>query len=121
MTNMVSAAELNNDEEYQDIKEDITTECSGYGKVVSLVIPRAKDGYPQSNEGLIFVEFYDAAMARTCAIALSGRKFDSRIVIVDYVSVVLYDQCLFCMSDSVMLFLAVFVQTNTARSTDLSQ
>ena len=62
----------------------------GDGKVVSLVIPRAKDGYPQSNEGLIFAEFYEASMARTCAIALSGRKFDSRIVMVDYVSLVSY-------------------------------
>lgn len=83
---MVTPAELNDDEEYTDIKEDITSECSGYGKVISLVIPRVKDGYPASNEGLIFVEFYEASMARTCAIALSGRKFDSRIVIVDYVS-----------------------------------
>jgi splicing factor U2AF 65 kDa subunit len=86
MTNMVTAAELNDDAEYFDIKEDVSTECSEYGKVLTVIIPRVKEGYPPSNEGLIFVEFQEAAMARTCAIALSGRKFDSRVVIVDYVS-----------------------------------
>lgn len=86
MTNMVTAAELNDDAEYFDIKEDVSTECSEYGQVLTVIIPRVKEGYPPSNEGLIFVEFQEASMARTCAIALSGRKFDSRVVIVDYVS-----------------------------------
>ena len=85
MTNMVTAAELNDDTEYFDIREDVSSECSEYGQVLSVIIPRTKEGFPSSSEGLIFVEFLDASMARTCAIALSGRKFDSRIVIVDYV------------------------------------
>ena len=87
LTNMVTAAELNDDSEYFDIKEDVSTECSGYGQVLTVIIPRVKEGYPPSTEGFIFVEFQDASMARTCAIALSGRKFDARVVIVDYVSV----------------------------------
>lgn len=86
MTNMVTPAELNDDKEYFDIKEDVSQECSDYGRVLSVVIPRMKDGFPPSSEGLIFVEFQDANLARTCAISLSGRKFDSRVVIVDYVS-----------------------------------
>ena len=88
MTNMVTAALLNDDTEYFDIKEDVTSECSEYGQVRSVIIPRTKDGNSPSSEGLIFVEFQDPLMARTCAIALSGRKFDSRVVIVDYVSIV---------------------------------
>ena len=87
MTNMVTAAELNDDTEYFDIREDVSTECSEYGQVLSVIIPRTKEGFPSSSEGLIFVEFQDAAMARTCAIALSGKKVDSRTVIVDYVRI----------------------------------
>lgn len=86
MANMVTAAELNDDAEYDDIKDDILSECAAYGKVLIVVIPRIKDGFSPSSEGLIFVEFREASVARTCAIALSGRKFGSRIVIVDYVS-----------------------------------
>ena len=79
---------------------------------MSLVTPRAKNDYPQSNEGLIFVEFYEASMARTCAIALSGRKFDSRIVIVDYVSLVLYVQCMSRVTESVWLLVAMVRSDN---------
>jgi splicing factor U2AF subunit len=42
MSNMVSAAELEDDEEYNDLKEDVEEECKRFGTVVSMIIPRPK-------------------------------------------------------------------------------
>ena len=91
MANMVTTEELNDDAEYYDIKEDVKSECETYGQVLNVIIPRMKDGFSQSSEGLIFVEFRDALQAKKCAIALSGRKFGLRVVIVDYVSIHQHD------------------------------
>ena len=44
MLNMVVSHELTNDQEYEDIQEDVRDECSRYGHVVSLEIPRPIQG-----------------------------------------------------------------------------
>lgn len=36
LTNVVSAEELRNDEEYEDIVEDMRTECGKFGKYIAL-------------------------------------------------------------------------------------
>lgn len=42
---MVSVDELNDDEEYNDLKEDVEEECKRFGTVVALEIPRLKVCY----------------------------------------------------------------------------
>lgn len=87
LKNMVSAAELQDDGEHADIIDDVRTECAQYGgpgAVTSVLIPRAKEGYPVAAEGSVFVSFSDSSVARTAAMALSGRKFGNNIVSVDY-------------------------------------
>lgn len=37
---MVSVDELKDNEEFEDLKEDVEEECTRFGKVVSMVIPR---------------------------------------------------------------------------------
>ena len=44
LMNMVTPEELVDDEEYEDILEDIQTECSKYGQVRSIEVPRPIDG-----------------------------------------------------------------------------
>lgn len=44
LLNMVSPDELIDDEEYEEILEDIREECSKYGTVKSIEIPRPLDG-----------------------------------------------------------------------------
>jgi RNA recognition motif-containing protein len=54
-----------------------------------------KEGYPASAEGYIFVEFANIDGARAAALALNGRKFDNKTVIVQFVSVKFYYCSLF--------------------------
>ena len=47
LQNMVTAEELTNDEEYEEIEEDIREECEKYGAVLTFVLPRPpKAGEP---------------------------------------------------------------------------
>ena len=84
LTSLVTREELIDVSEYEDIVDDVRHECSQYGTVVNVIIPRTIDGYPQECEGSVYVEFATTDMAKTAAIALSGRKFADRTVIVDY-------------------------------------
>lgn len=83
---MVTKEEVDDDGECDEIRQDVKEECSSHGEVLSVVIPREKDGFAQAGAGNIYVEFRDPLMAERAALALFGRKFAERIVIVEYVS-----------------------------------
>ena len=83
---MVTKDEVDNDEECEEIRQDVKEECSSHGEVLCVVIPREKDGFAQAGAGNIYVEFRDAQMAERAALALYGRKFAEKVVIVEYVS-----------------------------------
>ncbi len=86
LSNMVTAEDLRVDSEYEDIREDVRLECAEHGQVLRVFIPRVRDGFSPAIEGLIFVEFYSAGMAKSAAMVLNGRKFADKIVVVNYVS-----------------------------------
>lgn len=44
LLNMVTPEELEDEEEYADIVDDIKSECERFGRVVSIVLPRPRDG-----------------------------------------------------------------------------
>ncbi|TMW55104.1 hypothetical protein Poli38472_013866 [Pythium oligandrum] len=83
LLNMVTADELEDDEEYNDILDDIKTECERFGPVLSLVIPRPRDGY-HTAVGKVFVEFADIASAQGASQELHGRGFANRTVSVEF-------------------------------------
>lgn len=90
LMNMVEPNELLDDEEYEDILEDIRDECSKYGKVNSIVIPRpSKDQQGDTDHqvpglGKVFVEFDSATEAQRAQRNLSGRRFANRLVATSY-------------------------------------
>ncbi len=83
---MVTANDLQDDAEYSDICADVNEECDQYGRVLSVIIPRTREGYSKSSEGSIFVQFADVSMAQKALNVLSGRKFQDRVVVAQYVS-----------------------------------
>merc|ERR1712142_2152 len=52
LMNMVTVDELKDDEEYEDILEDVREECSKLGNLVSLEIPRPRQGVGEGQEGV---------------------------------------------------------------------
>ncbi|KAG7400568.1 hypothetical protein PHYBOEH_005091 [Phytophthora boehmeriae] len=83
LLNMVTPEELEDEEEYADILDDIKGECERFGAVASLLLPRPRDGV-QSAVGKVFIEFGDVQSAQSAATELHGRGFSNRTVAVEF-------------------------------------
>ncbi|XP_009629636.1 splicing factor U2af large subunit B [Nicotiana tomentosiformis] len=82
LTEVVSADELNDDEDYQDILEDMRTECGKFGSLVNVVIPRpSPNGEPTPGVGKVFLEYADVDSASKARQSLNGRKFGGNQVV----------------------------------------
>ncbi|KAJ2376616.1 hypothetical protein H4S02_007874 [Coemansia sp. RSA 2611] len=89
LLNMVTVSELVDDTEYADILEDVKDECSNYGKIASVVIPRpAPDGEDVKVPGLgkIFIEYEDVSAASVAVKELAGRQFSGHTVIATFIT-----------------------------------
>eukprot|EP00227_Mantoniella_beaufortii_P014480 CAMPEP_0197576146 /NCGR_PEP_ID=MMETSP1326-20131121/1271_1 /TAXON_ID=1155430 /ORGANISM="Genus nov. species nov., Strain RCC2288" /LENGTH=364 /DNA_ID=CAMNT_0043139007 /DNA_START=510 /DNA_END=1604 /DNA_ORIENTATION=- len=80
--NLVTEAELNDDEEYREVFLDLEAECSKCGTVEEMRIPRCS-----SDVGKVFVKFAGASEARAAIALMQGRMFDGRAVIATFVPV----------------------------------
>jgi len=86
LTDMVSAGELEDENEFRDIALDVRQECSASGTVLAVIMPRARDGYPADLQGNIYVEFTSAAEAHGAALALCGKKFSEKLINCDFIA-----------------------------------
>ncbi|RLL97050.1 hypothetical protein CFD26_103464 [Aspergillus turcosus] len=87
LLNMVTPEELLDNDDYEEICDDVREECSKYGKVLDLKIPRPSGGSRQSpGVGKIFVKFDTVESATNALKALAGRKFSDRTVVTTYFS-----------------------------------
>lgn len=84
LMNMVTPEELEDEEEYEDITEDVKEECGKYGIVKSIEIPRPIKGVEVPGVGKIFVEFNSIIDCRKAQQALTGRKFANRVVVTSF-------------------------------------
>ncbi|KAB5581069.1 hypothetical protein GE09DRAFT_1213499 [Coniochaeta sp. 2T2.1] len=85
LLNMVTPEELMDNDDYEEIKEDVQEECSKYGTVVELKIPRPS-GPSRSSAGVgkIFVKYDTPDAAQKALRALAGRKFADRTVVTTF-------------------------------------
>lgn len=102
LLNMVTAEELMDNEDYEgrfasipsiaaltgpEICEDVHEECSKYGKILEMKVPRPTGGSRQSpGVGKIYVKFERVEFATGALKALAGRKFADRTVVTTYYS-----------------------------------
>ncbi|KAK7702805.1 hypothetical protein SLS64_009415 [Diaporthe eres] len=85
LLNMVTPEELMDNDDYEEICDDVREECSKYGQIVEIKVPRPVGGSRQSaGVGKIYVK-YDTPESATKALkALAGRKFADRTVVTTY-------------------------------------
>lgn len=68
-----------------EICEDVREECSKFGTVLDIKVPRPVGGSRQSaGVGKIFVKFDTAESTTNALKALAGRKFADRTVVTTY-------------------------------------
>ncbi|XP_044469943.1 splicing factor U2af large subunit A isoform X2 [Mangifera indica] len=76
LTQVVTADELKDDEEYEDILEDMRTEGGKFGALVNVVIPRpSPNGELLPGVGKVFLEYADVDGASKARSGMNGRKF----------------------------------------------
>lgn len=70
-----------------EICEDVKEECSKYGRVLEMKVPRPTGGSRQSaGVGKIYVKYDTPESAGKALRALAGRKFADRTVVTTYFS-----------------------------------
>jgi len=95
LKNMVQVEELEIDEEYEEIQEDVKEECEKSGKVLSMKIPRPIKGKTDiPGLGKIFLEYSTIDEAKNARKELHGRIFADNTVEVSY-----YDEALYANND----------------------
>jgi splicing factor U2AF subunit len=87
LMNMVLPEDLEDEEEYEDILDDVKEECGKYGVVRSVEIPRPIKGVEVPGLGKIFIEFGSIADSQRAQQSLAGRKFAHRVVVTSYFDV----------------------------------
>ncbi|KAH7034971.1 uncharacterized protein B0I36DRAFT_317331 [Microdochium trichocladiopsis] len=85
LLNMVTPDELMDNDDYEEILEDVQEECSKFGNIVAIKIPRPTGGSRQSaGVGKIYVKYDSAASTKKALQALAGRKFADRTVVTTF-------------------------------------
>jgi splicing factor U2AF subunit len=96
LSNMTMPSELDDDEAYHELKEDVEEECSKHGTILSLEIPRSVDhGGLASNAaalGNIFIKFSTPDAAERARKATAGRNFNGNTVQAVFFPEELYNQ-----------------------------
>ncbi|CAO3646362.1 unnamed protein product [Cunninghamella blakesleeana] len=85
LMNMIVPEELEDDDEYQDIWEDIAEECAKFGAIIDMKIPRPKKDEVVPGCGKIFVRFEEKDQTMAALQALAGRKFSDRTVVASFI------------------------------------
>ncbi|KAI3928089.1 hypothetical protein MKW98_023690 [Papaver atlanticum] len=76
LTEVVTADELRDDGEYEEILEDMKDEGGKFGSLVSIIIPRPNASEEQTpGVGKVFLEYVDTTSSAKAKLALDGRKF----------------------------------------------
>ncbi|KAK4271521.1 hypothetical protein QN277_020207 [Acacia crassicarpa] len=88
LTEAITADQLQDDEEYGEILEDMRDECCKFGTLINVVIPRPKDGIDEASPGVgkVFLEYADTGASLAARNALNGRKFGGNVVSAFYYS-----------------------------------
>ncbi|CAE7782274.1 U2af50 [Symbiodinium microadriaticum] len=86
LSNMTTMEDLQDDDAYDELQEDVGDECNNYGTVKAIVIPRPLEGSPaKQNEmrgvGMIFVSFTSPEGATRSKAAVHGRTFNGQKVV----------------------------------------
>ncbi|KAL7107249.1 hypothetical protein ACP275_06G042400 [Erythranthe tilingii] len=82
LTEVVNPEELKDDNDYEDIVEDMRTECAKFGTLVNVIIPRPLlDGDMAAGVGKVFLEYTDTEGATKARQGLNGRKFGGNEVL----------------------------------------
>jgi hypothetical protein len=78
--NMISLKEIEDEDEYDDLYDDVMEECKNYGKVIQVKIPRPDSHEVVQGLGKVYVEYATRDGASFAKEHLEGKNFRGRKV-----------------------------------------
>ena len=91
LKNMIDPAQLGERSYLDEIMEDIQDECSLYGRIVSIEIPRPSHEKTNiSGLGYVFIEYDNVDQSQRAKKELNGKKFNNRRIEAVYYPCLLY-------------------------------
>mmetsp|Transcript_19666 Transcript_19666/g.56577 ORF Transcript_19666/g.56577 Transcript_19666/m.56577 type:complete len:242 (+) Transcript_19666:3-728(+) len=84
LLNMVTDEDLATDEELSALMDEVQEECSKFGRLVSMKIPRLQDGANPSAVKKIFLEYSSVEDVAKAEAELVGRQFGPNVVQATY-------------------------------------
>jgi len=82
---MASAEDLQDDDFYNDLIEDLMEECSKFGTIENLIIPRPlQDGSLCQAVGKIFIKYSTLKNTKIARYNLNGRTYNNRTIICSF-------------------------------------
>jgi hypothetical protein len=85
--NVVDEDELVNDDDYKEVLDDMKEECSKYGPITEVIIPRGTE----PGKGFVFVSYSLVEDAAKAKITFGARTFDGKPVHTSFVSKEAFD------------------------------
>lgn len=76
----ISCSSLLQESEFRDILDDISQECRTFGNLLSVVIPREKDGFPRETEGMVFLHYSTSEDAGKARGIMGGKRFNNQTI-----------------------------------------
>lgn len=87
LSNMVLQEDLDNDEDYQALQEEVREECAKFGQLKGMQVPRRAEGNIKASAVLkIYLEYASVQDAQAAERELKGRKFGDNVVATSYFS-----------------------------------
>jgi len=86
LLNMVMDEDLESEEDYVGLTDEVREECQKFGKLLSMKIPRVQDGFAPSAIKKIFLEYATAEDSIKAERELAGRQFGPAVVEAAYFS-----------------------------------
>ena len=88
LKNMVTEEDLNDEEMYAELLDDISEECAKFGKIMKVVVPKRPAGtvvkQPEEDRlrgvGSVFLHYEELSAAKLALSATVGRKFGGAVV-----------------------------------------
>lgn len=84
LRNAVEAADLEDDELYAELVDDVLQECGTFGDVDAVEIPRPDGEQKHPAQGSIFISFGDALFAEVAIEAFADRSLNNKTILAGY-------------------------------------
>ena len=86
LNNIIKGLNIEDEDTYKEIEEDIRSECEKYGKVLEIFMPRKDvEDNPTSGMGNAYVMFEDVEQSKLARKFLTLKRYNNKLIYIQYI------------------------------------